>query len=234
MSHQPPEATQFFVDTWEVYRKLVAANYMFHRELYADVERLLTPANGQPFTLLDLGCGDAATLLPVLRRLPVSGYCGVDLSPVALELAAANLQGLGGTVTFRLGDILDTLAGEMDPVDVIFSSFVLHHLDADEQLSFLRGCRRQLRPGGQLLLIDVLRDEGQSLPDYLDTYIGVMERDWTTLTPEECRYATTHVRNFDRPGTLGDLRARSETAGFREFQPVCRHTWHHLVRMVNV
>jgi len=234
MSHQPPEATQFFVDTWEVYRKLVAANYMFHRELYAKVERLLTPTDGQPFTLLDLGCGDAAALAPILQRMPVAGYCGVDLSPVALELAAVNLRGLGGTVTFQLGNILDTLAGEMEPVDMIFSSFVLHHLNADEQLTFLQGCRRQLRPGGQLLLIDVLRDEGQSLTDYLDTYIGVMERDWTALTPEENRYVTTHVRHFDQPGTLGDLRTRSGVAGFREFQPVCRHTWHHLVRLQNV
>jgi SAM-dependent methyltransferase len=231
MSQQASAATEFFVDTWEVYRKLVAANDMFHRELYAEVEKRLTPADGQPFSLLDLGCGDAARLAPVLRRLPVSCYLGVDLSPVALELAAANLRKLSGAVAFQLGNILDTLAGEKEPVDVIFSSFVLHHLDADEQLAFLQGCRRHLRPGGTLLLIDVLRDEGQSLPDYLDAYIGVMERDWTTLTPEECRYATTHVRHFDRPGTLGELRARSEVAGFREFQPVCRHSWHHLVGM---
>ena len=231
MSQQASAATEFFVDAWEVYRKLVAANDMFHRELYDEVEKRLAPADWQLFSLLDLGCGDAATLAPVLRRLPVSSYLGVDLSLVALELAAANLRGLNGAVAFQLENILDTLGGEREPVDVIFSSFVLHHLDADEQLAFLQGCRRHLRPSGQLLLIDVLRDEGQSLPDYLDAYIGVMERDWTTLTPEECRYATTHVRHFDRPGTLAELIARSEVAGFREFQPVCRHTWHHLVSL---
>jgi len=231
MSHHTPDATQFFVDTWEVYHKLVAANYMFHRELYAEVERQLKPANGEPFTLLDLGCGDAATLAPVLRGLPVSSYRGVDLSPVALKLAAVNLEELGKTVTFQLGNILDALADEMEPVDVIFSSFVLHHLDADEQLSFLNGCSRRLRPGGQLILIDVLRDERQSLPEYLDAYTEVMEREWTSLTPEECRYATTHVRQFDRPDTLTDLRTRSKVAGLGEFQPVCRHTWHHLVSL---
>ena len=118
MSQQASAATEFFVDTWEVYRKLVAANYMFHRELYNEVEKRLTPADGQPFSLLDLGCGDAATLAPVLRRLPVSRYLGVDLSPVALELAAANLRGLSGAVTFQLGNILDTLSCEMEPVDV--------------------------------------------------------------------------------------------------------------------
>ena len=234
MSQQAFASTEFFVDTWEVYRKLVAANDMFHRELYVEVETRLRPADGQPFSLLDLGCGDAATLAPVLRRLPVSRYLGVDLSPVALELAAANLQGLSGAVAFQLGNILDTLADEMEPVDVIFSSFVLHHLDADEQVAFLQGCRRHLRPSGQLLLIDVLRDEGQSLPDYLDAYIGVMERDWTALTPEECHYATTHVRHSDRPGTLSELRARSEVAGVRKFQPVRRHTWHHLVSLRDV
>ena len=139
MSQQPSAATEFFVDTWEVYRKLVAANDMFHQELYAEVEKRLTPAYGRPFSLLDLGCGDAAALGPILCRLPVSCYLGVDLSPVALELAAANLLGLSGTVAFQLENILDTLAGEREPVDVIFSSFVLHHLDADEQLAFLQG-----------------------------------------------------------------------------------------------
>ncbi|MDD2723357.1 MAG: hypothetical protein PHH59_04935 [Methylovulum sp.] len=58
------EAENIF-DTWELYRKIVSFNNMFHREIYADVANVLQTAR-QDFTLLDLGCGDAANLAPVL------------------------------------------------------------------------------------------------------------------------------------------------------------------------
>ena len=49
---------------------------------------------GRPFSFLDLGCGDAATLAPLLASMAVQRYKGVDLSESALALAAENLTGL--------------------------------------------------------------------------------------------------------------------------------------------
>src|SRR6202012_2149509 len=73
-------ATAFF-DTWQTYRKVVAANHMYHLEIKADIERMLRARfAGQRFSFLDLGCGDAATTAPLLKAMAVSHYKGVDLS----------------------------------------------------------------------------------------------------------------------------------------------------------
>jgi hypothetical protein len=66
-------------DLWDTYQKVVAADYMFHREIGADVRRVLRARTaGQPFSFLDLGCGDAATLVPLLEGLALKRYKGVD------------------------------------------------------------------------------------------------------------------------------------------------------------
>jgi methylase of polypeptide subunit release factors len=48
----------------------------------------------RPFFFLDLGCGDAATLAPLLSNMAIQRYKGVDLSETALALAAENLKSL--------------------------------------------------------------------------------------------------------------------------------------------
>jgi hypothetical protein len=67
-------ATAFF-DTWQTYRKVVAANYMYHVEIKADIERLLRARYaGRRVSFLDLGCGDAATIAPVLEHMAPERY----------------------------------------------------------------------------------------------------------------------------------------------------------------
>jgi hypothetical protein len=61
-----------FFDVWHTYRKVVAANYMHHMEIRAQLGRvLLAQFASRPFSFLDLGCGDAATLAPLLASMAV-------------------------------------------------------------------------------------------------------------------------------------------------------------------
>ena len=46
----------------------------------------------RPPRMVDLGCGDLALLAPLLRRLPLGSYTGLDLTAQVLPLAQ---QGLG-------------------------------------------------------------------------------------------------------------------------------------------
>jgi hypothetical protein len=56
-----------FFDAWDTYQKVVAGDYMFHREIGAELKRVLHALfGGRSFSILDLGCGDAATLAPLL------------------------------------------------------------------------------------------------------------------------------------------------------------------------
>ena len=64
-----------FFDVWHTYRKVVAANYMHHMEIKAHIEqRLRAQFVGRPFSFLDLGCSDAATLAPLLASMAVQRY----------------------------------------------------------------------------------------------------------------------------------------------------------------
>jgi methylase of polypeptide subunit release factors len=114
-----------FFDTWDIYQKVVAGNYMFHREIGAELKRVLRAHfDGRPISILDLGCGDAAALAPLLKGLALQRYRGVDLSETALALAAENLKALPCPVELTHGHILAALA-EDSSYDVIYSSFAL-------------------------------------------------------------------------------------------------------------
>jgi len=232
MSVRAPQAHEFFVDTWKVYHKIVAGNYMFHRQIYTEVERRLNEYSERPISLLDLGCGEATHIAPVLSKLNLISYHGIDLSEVALDLAARNLASLACHKTFHHADMLEFLQRDTDSYEVIFSSFALHHLTTADKQAFFRACRERLRPEGRFILIDVARDENQDLPAYLDAYCGRMESEWSSLTPEELRFAVTHVRENDLPERVSDLRAMAAEAGFTDFQDIQHHTWHHLFWML--
>jgi len=89
----PAHASASFFDAWDTYQKVVTCDYMFHREIGAALNQLLRAHfGGRPFSILDLGCGDAATLTPLLEGLALQRYKGVDLSETALVLAAENLK----------------------------------------------------------------------------------------------------------------------------------------------
>ena len=223
---------EFFVDTWTVYKKIVQGNFMFHQEIYQSVDRLLKERDPVPFSLLDLGCGDAENLHPLLLRRNVAHYVGVDLSVVALKLAAEHLQNLQLKVEFQVDDMLHFLEQE-DPqtFDVIFSGFALHHLSPTEKRRFLMAVKKRLTPEGEFILVDVFRGVGQHLPDYLDAYCEKMANEWKTLTKEEMDYAITHVREFDTPDTLKTIEILASEAGFTRFENVNQFTWHRLIQM---
>jgi SAM-dependent methyltransferase len=125
----PAHPSGGFFDTWDTYQKVVAGDYMFHREIGVALDQALRAHfGGRPFSILDLGCGDAATLTPLLEGLALQRYKGVDLSETALALAAENLKALACPVELAHRDILAALAAENVAYDMIYISLALHHL----------------------------------------------------------------------------------------------------------
>ncbi len=90
----------------------------------ADTETLVeqalkraTPAG----SILDIGTGSGAIAVALAHELPEATVSGVDVSAVALEVAAENARGNGveGRVTFRDEDLADISGG---PYDLIVSN----------------------------------------------------------------------------------------------------------------
>ena len=55
--HQDPSAQAVFQQQWQIYRTMVDHNYLFHREVYGWLRRILVDEARQPFRFVDVGCG---------------------------------------------------------------------------------------------------------------------------------------------------------------------------------
>lgn len=222
-------ATAFF-DSWHTYGKVVAANYMHHMEIRAHIEGVLRAQfAGRPFSILDLGCGDAATLAPLLASMAVQRYQGVDLSETAVALAAENLKALSCPVKLARRDILDALGADTGLYDVIYTSFALHHLSTEQKAEFFRRAAQRLEKHGLLLLTDVVRQEDESLPIYVRRYCDWLHRDWSALDGEEKASICDHILNNDRPETFSELRALARAAGLGDAAAVAQYGWHRVL-----
>jgi ubiquinone/menaquinone biosynthesis C-methylase UbiE len=85
---------KLFVEEWQVYRKMVDNNYLFHRGAYDQLNRFLIEEMKQPFSFLDVACGDASMTVKALHGTTVAHYVGLDISQQALDIARDTLAGL--------------------------------------------------------------------------------------------------------------------------------------------
>ncbi|MGY1640038.1 class I SAM-dependent methyltransferase [Geodermatophilus sp. SYSU D00703] len=119
-----------------------------HRRLVDQVE--LRP--GQ--RVLEIGCGTGSLLLAAKQAQPEAVAVGLDPDLAALARARRKARRRGLAVQLDRG-YADALPYPDGSLDVVLSSFMLHHLPDDQRESAMREVVRVLRPGGALHLVDV-------------------------------------------------------------------------------
>ena len=112
----------------------------------------------QTLKVLDLGVGTGAFTLRFLEKYSNSAVLAIDGSSSMLELAQARLREYAHRVEYLVSDFRAIPATVLEPAafDVVFSSYALHHLSADEKLSVLRALVPAIKPGGWLLNADIV------------------------------------------------------------------------------
>jgi ubiquinone/menaquinone biosynthesis C-methylase UbiE len=107
--------------------------------------------------IVDVGCGPGYLLQVIAMEWPKSKLKGVDISKEMVERAGANFDslGLGGRAEFKEGSA-DHLPFEDQTQDFVVSTLSLHHWDDPE--SAFNEIYRVLKPGGQMLILDLRRD----------------------------------------------------------------------------
>lgn len=138
------------------------------------------------WTVGDLGCGTGqmtAALAPFVARV-----IAVDTSAAMLQAAKKRLQGFEN-VELRRGD-LESLPIDDGRLDAATLALVLHHLA--EPGRALAEVARVLRPGGRLLIVDMLPHEREG-------YRQQMGHVWLGFSEE-------HVRRIFDESRFGDVR----------------------------
>ncbi len=120
---------------------------------------LIDQAAFQPgHRVLDIGCGTGTLAVRIKREHPDVGIIGIDPDPQALARARRKAAKAGVSIQFDQG-FGDELPYREASFDRVISSFMFHHLPAEEKLKTLSAIRRVLKPGGRLHMVDFERPE---------------------------------------------------------------------------
>ena len=174
--------------------------------------------------IVDLGAGSGFLTLALASE--AEDVVAVDLSPNMLEALAKEAAELGlGNVACEVADlaVFDLPEGS---VDVVVSCYALHHLRDSEKAELLRRVRRWLRPGGQLVVADMMFGRGTTAQDR-----RILKQKVVALTRKGPRGVWRVVKNLVRFGLrVGSERPASpafwtqafEAAGFTgvRYRPV--------------
>jgi ubiquinone/menaquinone biosynthesis C-methylase UbiE len=103
--------------------------------------------------VLDIGCG-TGTFATLIKQLhPGVDVVGLDPDPKALARAQRKARKAGIKLQLDRG-FSDALPYQPASFDHVFSTFMFHHLHADQKLPTLREIRRVLKLRGRLHLLD--------------------------------------------------------------------------------
>jgi ubiquinone/menaquinone biosynthesis C-methylase UbiE len=111
------------------------------------------------FRVLDIGCGTGSMAVLIKRIHPEAEVVGIDPDPAALSVAERKAKRAGLAVEFDRG-FADHMPYADASFDRVFSSFMFHHLAANEKSATLGEVRRVMKPGGSLHLLDFVRAHG--------------------------------------------------------------------------
>ena len=129
--------------------KLSGADSFYFAEF--KVRLLEAHVKNETLQILDVGCGDGATEIFMMKYFPLWKVEGIDISFKSIE--TAKKRGLSNT-TFHFYDGNKIPFAE-NQFDIIFMAGVLHHVNYDLHTLLLEEIYRVLKPAGKLCLFEL-------------------------------------------------------------------------------
>lgn len=206
-----------FQKQWRTYQKLVDADALSHREVAEHLHHALQ-AIPQPFSILDIACGDAGEIRHALSGTQARHYHGIDLAEPALELAAKNLEDAPFEVELDQGDYVEAVERRPEPADVAWCGLSIHHLKTDRKRDLLAAlCQSTSRFA---MIYEPTLKPGETRNAYLERFRAVNRPAWTFLTAEEWRQIDDHVTECDLPETAETWLSLGREAGFARAEEI--------------
>lgn len=183
-------------------------------ELLTEASKRIVP-NAK--NLLDIGCGAGNYSLMMLTKTPNLNCTLVDLSKPMLEKAFERVsQKTTKDVSILQGDIREVELKE-NHFDIILAGAVLHHLrdDRDWETTFKK-LFKLLKPGGCLMISDLITQDTELLNDYTwERYGDYLEG----LNGKEYRQKVLdYVAKEDSPRSMNYQLDLMKQVGFRKVE----------------
>lgn len=184
----------------------------------ASLERVIdavveVSAAGPGRVVADLGCGGGQLTIPLARH--GARVTGVDISPRMVDLLRekATLEGL------EVDGVVGPIQGVAFPpgtLDLVVSNYAMHHVRDDNKAAVVRAAVSWLRPGGKLIVADMMFGRGSSSRDRqiiaakARLMLGRGLAGWWRLAKNVVRFA---LRIRERPISIEAWTALFEAAG---------------------
>lgn len=190
--------------------------------LTAVVEAVLErcePANG--LVAVDLGCGSGQVTIPLAGRC--ERVLGVDVSPLLLERLRAKAAAAAVTNIETLTVPIEALELSPGSVDLVVSNYALHHLRDSEKARLLSRAIHWLRPGGRLVVGDMMFGRGAAAEDRrivagkLRSLVRRGPGGWWRIAKNLWRFG---MRLREKPLSRPRWEALARAAGFEEVRTV--------------
>ncbi|HHT0592215.1 TPA: class I SAM-dependent methyltransferase [Legionella anisa] len=212
-------ASEYFNKNWQRYQSAIKNNTLYHREMVQALQKFLATHIGNcPFTFADVGCGDSSTVVSVLNTTSIKKYFGIDAAPDVLKMAEKTLTSLGCEKEFIADHMIAALPRLSAPVDVIFTSYAVHHLSLHDKNSFIALCKQKLNPNGFLLIVDGVLKPHQTRDEWLDALKARMLESDPELTDDEIITRMEHPRADDYPEKIDTFAQIAHQQSWNNFQ----------------
>lgn len=170
---------------------------------------------------VDLGCGSGQVTIPLAARC--ERVLGVDVSPLLLERLHAKSDSAGVTNIETLAMPIEALELEPASVDLVVSNYALHHLRDSEKAVLLCRATEWLRPGGRLVVGDMMFGRGAAAEDRrivagkLNSLVRRGPGGWWRIVKNLWRFG---LRLREKPLSPARWEALARAAGFTEVRTV--------------
>jgi 2-polyprenyl-3-methyl-5-hydroxy-6-metoxy-1,4-benzoquinol methylase len=167
--------------------------------------------------VVDLGSGTGQISLPLAQR--GAQVLAVDVSSAMIRRLQSETQRRGGMSIDALALPIEELALPPGSVDLVVSSYALHHLRDADKARLVSAAYGWLRPGGQLLVADMMFGRGTSRRDraIIRSKVAVLARKgpggWWRIAKNAARFL---LRVQERPVPVDKWTAMLTRSGFTE------------------
>jgi ubiquinone/menaquinone biosynthesis C-methylase UbiE len=156
------------MDTWLEATAYDAMDFVAVNTAFATDAISLDP---HAIKILDVGTGTARIPILMCQQQPQYLITGVDLAQSMLIIGQRNVEEAGLTQRIRLERVDSKKMPYPDlEFDMLISNSLVHHLP--DPLSFFAEIKRLVRPGGAILICDLIRPENDRIVNELVAKVG--------------------------------------------------------------